>query len=162
MNLVFISIGSNMGHRLENCNKAIAFLRTLGKLNKLSTIYETEAWGYDDEKYLNMVIILKTKLQAVELLNKLLSFEESIGRKRGGLGYEARIIDLDILFYNDLILKTEILEVPHPKILERQFILKPLAEIAPDFTHPENSKKVSRLLKICTDTLSVNPFACAL
>lgn len=151
-----------MGNRLGNCNKALAFLQTLGKLSKLSTIYETEAWGYDDENYLNMVIILKTKLQAVELLNKLLSFEESIGRKRRGLGYEARIIDLDILFYNDLILKTEKLTVPHPKMLERQFILKPLAEIAPDFNHPENSNKISRLLKKCTDPSTVNPFACAL
>lgn len=147
MSIAYLSIGSNLGNRKENCEKAIALLIKEGmEVTKRSSFYETEPWGLKDQrKFINMALEIKTKNTPLELLDILKKIEITLGRmkdKRWG----PRIIDLDILFYDDLILKTRDLEIPHSLIQEREFVLKPLSEIAPEKIHPVLKKSVKILL----------------
>ncbi len=146
---VYIGIGSNLGNREENCLKAIRLLEERGiKVLKRSSLYETEPWGVKEQPmFINMVVEAETEYTPSELLGVLKSIERSMGRtetKRWG----PRLIDLDILFYNNLILDTPELKIPHPRIQERLFVLKPLTEIAPQLEHPVLKKKIKDLLNM--------------
>lgn len=146
---VYIGIGSNLGNREENCLKAIRLMEEQGiKVVKRSSLYETEPWGVKDQPmFINMVIEAETELTPQELLKALKSIESSMGRtetKRWG----PRLIDLDILFYNDMIINTPELRIPHPYIHERPFVLRPLGEIAPELEHPVLKKKIKELMNI--------------
>lgn len=120
-----------------------------------SSLYKTSAWGVEDQPdFLNQVIQIRTNLEAEELLNLLLFIEKDLGRKRKKK-WGPRIIDIDILYYDQQIIDTTDLKVPHPEILNRRFTIEPLAEIAPEFVHPNHKKSQLELLASCKDTLPV-------
>lgn len=160
VNKVFLCLGGNLGDRFSTLEKCRNKIEThCGKILLQSKVYETEAWGSDSKKpYLNQVVFLKTTLGVQELLLKLLSLERSMGRKRTASKNADRVIDIDILFYNDLIHHSEDLEVPHPRIQLRKFVLKPLMDIATDYVHPELKKTVKKLYSECQDKLIVNEY----
>jgi deoxyguanosine kinase len=158
MNKAFLCLGGNLGDRLENIEKALVRIKKIGKIVKRSSIYETEAWGVDSEyPYLNMCIELLTKLNAAGLMDSLLKIEKELGRKRSKQ-HTDRIIDIDILFYNDEVIKTKTVQVPHPRLHLRNFVLVPLAEIAPKLIHPKLKRSISVLKKQCKDKLKVTKF----
>ena len=148
MSTAYISIGSNLGDREENCKQALRLLHANGILiKKQSRMYETEPWGIKDQpKFINMAIEVETDKEPEEFLAVLKNIENEIGRTET-VKWGPRVIDLDILFYDDLILKTEDLEIPHPLLHERDFVLKPLSEIAPDKKHPVTGKAVKEMLE---------------
>ncbi len=137
MSSAYIGIGSNLGNREENCKQALRLLHANGILiEKQSCMYETEPRGIKDQpKFINMAVEVETDKKPEELLRVLKEIEREIGRTET-IKWGPRVIDLDILFYDDLILKTQDLEIPHPYMHERAFVLKPLCEIAPDKKDP--------------------------
>jgi len=157
MSFVYLSLGTNLGERKLNLKSAIKEIGALGSIDQISSIYETEPWGFSSEnKFLNMVIEIQTNIPASQLINECLNIEAILGRTRGSaLGYESRIIDIDILFFGNEVVKSDELTIPHPHIQDRRFILKPLSEIAPNFLHPFLGKTISELLLICSDQCSV-------
>lgn len=156
MNVAYLLTGGNLGDRLHYLSRAKeAIKKECGDIIKESAIYETEAWGLEDQHpFYNQAILLHTKLAAKELLYRLLQIEATLGRKRE-LKYGPRIIDIDIIFFNDEIIRTYELSVPHPQMQNRRFVLLPLDEIAPQLVHPEFHKTITQLLKECSDHLNV-------
>jgi 2-amino-4-hydroxy-6-hydroxymethyldihydropteridine diphosphokinase len=147
MPTIYLGIGSNLHDREGNCEKAIALLEDNRiKVTKRSSMIETEPWGVEEQPmFINMAVESDTELPPEELLKLLKEIEIKLGRKPG-VRWGPRTIDLDILFYDDMILKTDELEIPHPGIEERDFVLKPLEEIAPDMVHPILKKSIKELL----------------
>lgn len=154
---VFLSIGSNIGDRLKNCKDAIENLADSKEITiiKKSSFYETEPWGDIEQNwFINCVVEIKTELDARNLLALLLTIEKRLGRnrvKKGG----PRAIDMDILFFNGEIIKTDNLVVPHPFLHKRRFVLMPLNEVAPEFIHPVLKKTAADLLREANDTKKV-------
>jgi 2-amino-4-hydroxy-6-hydroxymethyldihydropteridine diphosphokinase len=148
MPTVYIGIGSNVGEREENCLRAIGLLEENGvRITKRSAMYETEPWGIRDQpRFINMVIASETDLSPRGLLLLLKRIEGDMGR-RPGVKWGPRLIDLDILLYNDIIMEESDLAIPHPMMHRRDFVLKPLSEIAPDKVHPAMARKISDLLR---------------
>jgi 2-amino-4-hydroxy-6-hydroxymethyldihydropteridine diphosphokinase len=144
----YIGFGSNLGNRLYNCKNAIAALRTLPRcyLLKVSSFYETSPIGVVEQPaFINGVILLETVEDAHWLLRQMLEIEKTFGRIRT-LKWGPRSIDLDLLFFDDQIINTPELSVPHPFLHERRFVLEPLNELAPDFRHPSLGRRVADLL----------------
>lgn len=160
MHTAFLSLGSNLGNRLAHFSSAENQIsQNIGVILKSSSVYETEPWGYVEQPaFLNKVIQVETDLNPYELLKAILAIEISMGRIRSGKWHE-RIIDIDILFFDDLILKEAELEIPHPFIQERRFVLMPLSEIAIDLMHPVINKTINTLLVECSDLLVVKKMA---
>ena len=153
MNKAYLSLGSNRGNRTANLNRAVNLLSEwTGNVNKVSSLYETPPWKMDDETdFINQVLLLETTLSAPELIDTIILVESMMGRQRMSKKYEPRIIDIDILFFNDEIINTEELTVPHPLIQERKFVLEPMTEIIPGFIHPVFKKSMVQLLSECED-----------
>ena len=130
MNGIFLGLGTNLDNREKNLSSAIELInKQIGTIIKKSSIHKTKAWGKTDQPdFLNMVIKIETKLDPQKLLKQCLSIENELGRIRKEKWGE-RIIDIDILYFNDLIINDENLKIPHPLIQEREFVLKPLNEI---------------------------------
>ncbi len=153
-------LGSNLGDReeiLEKVKKEI--LSKAGQIVKSSSVYETEPWGFVAEsRFLNQVIIIDTKLKPGQLLTVILEIEEGFGRRRDNEKFESRILDIDILFYDDRIINEKDLIIPHPRIQERMFVLKPLVEISEDLIHPVLKKSIKCLFDNCIDKLKVEVF----
>ena len=147
MHTAYIGIGSNLGSKEENCRNAVKLLIENGiKVTSLSSGIRTEPWGVTDQpEFVNMAIRIETVLEPEDLLKLLKKIERDMGR-RTTMRWGPRLIDLDILFYDELVLKTPVLEIPHPGITERYFVLKPLAEIAPGLVHPVVKKTIRELL----------------
>ena len=148
MPTAYIGIGSNLGNREENCEKSIQLIEEDSgiKVTKRSSMSETEPWGIKDQpKFINMAVEIVTDLKPEALLSLLKKIETESGRTTGKQ-WGPRVIDLDILFYDDLVLKTPGLEIPHPEICKRDFVLIPLKEIAPDKVHPVLKKTIKELL----------------
>ncbi len=151
---VYLSFGSNKGNRTQNIQNAYKLTNSnVGIIIKKSTLYETKSWGYDDSKYLNSVILTDTNLSPQELLYQIQKIEQQIGRTQktiknpdGTYTYSARVIDIDILFYEHQIINLPELIIPHPHIALRRFVLEPMCEIAPNFEHPILKRSVSELL----------------
>ena len=162
MNTAYILTGGNIGDRLGNLQKAKEHLAKVGNVAISSSIYETEAWGNRDQPdFYNQVHIISTKLSAEQLMEKILKIEEQMGRIRAAKN-ASRVIDIDILFFNDAVINTGNLIVPHAEISNRRFVLTPLDELCPELVHPVLHKTIHELLSTCKDTLSVKPLAALL
>lgn len=148
MSIVFVGVGSNLGVRYKHISSAIAKIKKLPgtKVIKTSSFYETEPVGHSKFKFINCVIQIETGLLPQELLIRLQEIEEFLGRKRI-VKWGDRTIDLDILIYDDLIIDEEDLKIPHPLMGDREFVLKGLCEIAPEFVHPVKKKTMKELYK---------------
>lgn len=159
MNKAILLIGGNLGNRTENLQQAVMQIdKRAGTVEKKSGLYETAAWGHVQQPdYLNQALQVATTLGAEELLETVLDIERQLGRVRQQK-WGARVIDIDIIFYNDAVIDLPALKVPHPQMANRQFVLVPLAEISPDWIHPVLHKDVSALLAACTDTLPAHKF----
>jgi 2-amino-4-hydroxy-6-hydroxymethyldihydropteridine diphosphokinase len=149
----YLSIGSNLGEREIILQKAIFEIGNVaGDVRQVSGIYETPSWGFKGEDFLNACIELQTLLSPEDLLSKLLGIEKSFGRERNETGnYQSRTLDLDIIYYENDIINTDSLTIPHPKLQDRKFILKPLADISPQYYHPILNKDTRNLLQECKD-----------
>jgi len=156
---IFILLGSNKGNRLEYLSTAADKIEaTVGRIINKSSIYETAAWGNENqESFLNQVIEIKSGYSPEIILTKLLEIETDLGRKRM-VKWGPREIDLDILFYGQQVISLPNLTVPHPAIAERRFTLIPLNEIAPLFIHPLAKKTITQVLDECNDILEVKKF----
>ena len=152
-NFVFLGIGRNLGDRIANLRSAIKLIgERIGIVENISSVYLSEPWGFKHAKYFtNIVAKVRTSLSADETLYAALQIEAELKRTRSGNGYEGRTMDIDILFFNDEIISTEKLTVPHPLICQRLFVLLPMQEIEPNFVHPQNRKTMQELTEICTD-----------
>jgi 2-amino-4-hydroxy-6-hydroxymethyldihydropteridine diphosphokinase len=159
MFLVYLLLGSNIGNKEKNlkmARKQIA--ERIGEVKKMSSIYETEAWGFTENtaKFLNQGLLVFTSFKPTTLLDNLLSIETELGRIRTQAHYyEPRTIDIDILFFEDKVIETKRLEIPHPGIPERRFTLDILFEMAPDFVHPKLNKNIKQLREECADDKKV-------
>lgn len=158
MHKITILLGSNQGNRKELIMKAIQLLEIkLGKCQKVSSIYESEAWGFEaDTAFLNQVLVFDSTLKPEEILQIGLDAEKKLGRTRNEGGYASRTMDIDLLFYDNQIIEEENLQIPHPRLHLRRFTLEPLVEIMPDFIHPKLKKDMRELLKVCTDNVIPN------
>lgn len=158
-NSVVFLIGGNQGDREQNLARAIEKIELhIGPIAQTSSIYETAPWGFEAEQnFLNQAVVAETDMTPEETLEKALNLETELGRVRsesvsdGAKHYSSRPIDIDIIFFNSRILDTPFLQIPHPRMHLRRFVLEPLAEIIPDFIHPMLRKPVAQLLQECTD-----------
>ncbi len=147
MKLVYLSLGSNLGERAANLRRAIDELRELGEVVAISSFYETEPMEVTDQPwFLNCAVALKTDLMPRQFLSRVLKIEEKMGRRRIR-PKGPRMIDIDILLFGNSVIHTPQLDVPHPAMHQRRFVLQPLAEIAPEVRHPVFKKKVRELLE---------------
>ncbi len=161
VNEVFLSLGSNLGNRTEYLRRAIHILGTeAGEIVSSSSVWETAPWGFEsDNSFLNMALLLITDLSPAVMLAKIHSIEKDLGRERTGEGYSSRTIDIDILYWNNEIISTEGLNIPHPLIRERMFVLAPLNEIAADFRDPVSGQTVAEMVFNCTDKANLERLA---
>ena len=147
--IVYLGLGTNMGNRAANLKEAIAALPPQMDLKARSKVYETPPWGYaEQEKFFNQVVKVKTYLEPEPLLKHIKRLEVALGRKptfQNG----PRLIDIDILFFDDLIFESPVLTIPHPRVHERGFVLLPLMELAPDLVHPVKQKTIRELIAGC-------------
>lgn len=163
MNTVYLALGTNLGNRAANLEVVHQLISSnIGIVSKESTIYETAAWGVEGGQpvYWNQVLCIKTILEPLKLLEKCQLIEKKMGRIRT-IKWAPRIMDIDILFFNDRVIKGEALEVPHPLLQERNFVLVPLCEIAGDLMHPVLEKNITELRQNCGDELPITPLKLA-
>jgi 2-amino-4-hydroxy-6-hydroxymethyldihydropteridine diphosphokinase len=153
---IFLLLGTNLGDRLSNLAAARRLIHVqIGPITRSSSIYETAAWGNTDQPtFYNQVIVVDSALAPQPLLAEALSIEHRLGRVREEK-WGPRLMDIDILFYDSLIVNEASLNIPHVGVPNRRFVLEPLNEIAPDLLHPGLHKRVRELLKVCEDTSSV-------
>jgi 2-amino-4-hydroxy-6-hydroxymethyldihydropteridine diphosphokinase len=149
MALVYLGLGTNLGEKERNLNEAIIFLsQELGFVIRSSTFYTSKPWGFEsDNDFLNAVVLIDTNLTPFDVLSKTQEIEKSLGRTAKTIsGYSDRLIDIDILLYDNLIIDKPTLKIPHPLIAERDFVIIPLTEIAPELVHPVFGRKMVELL----------------
>ena len=151
--LTYLSLGSNQGDKLKTLQKAINDIaENIGAIQKISSVYKTSSWGYEGEDFYNICISVSTYLQPEKLLKKLLGIENKYGRERKKTnGYSDRKIDIDILLFDNEIIFSEEVTIPHPRMLERNFVLVPLVEIAKNILHPIEKKQLVCCLNNCSD-----------
>jgi 2-amino-4-hydroxy-6-hydroxymethyldihydropteridine diphosphokinase len=156
VNITYLLLGSNLGNKKNNLKQAILHLaEQAGQVTQQSSMYETLPWGVSDQpSYWNQVVVMATDLAPLALLQVIHRIEKQMGRERR-TRYESRVIDIDILYFNDITLQTENLIIPHPQMAYRRFTLVPLAEIAPQLVHPVLHRTNDELLQHCADELEV-------
>lgn len=148
--IVYLSLGTNLGNRAANLKEAISSLAPQMTVKAKSNVYETLPWGYEDQpNFLNQVVKVKTYLEPLPLLKHLKRLEIALGRETT-FKYGPRLIDIDILFYDDLVLDDPQLVIPHPLLHERNFVLLPMMDIAPDHMHPVRRKSIRELSVLCS------------
>lgn len=159
MNKTYLLLGSNIGNSKKQLSRAVSLIeKQVGKIGRLSGIYQTAAWGnINQPDFLNQVIVVETKLTALQTMQILLHIEKKMGRIRT-VKNAPRIIDIDILFFNKEIINSKELIVPHPQLQNRRFALAPLNELSPHFIHPVIKKTVHWLFIHCPDNLNVKKF----
>lgn len=155
--ITYLSLGSNQGNKLENLQNAIDKIADeVGAVQKIASVYKTASWGYVGEDFYNTCLRVSTYLQPDVLMQKLLAIETELGRKRNGTGkYADRAIDIDILLFDDEIIFSKTTTIPHPRMLERKFVMVPLAEIAKNEIHPVEKKQIHVCLDQCVDDAHV-------
>lgn len=153
----YLSLGTNLGDKLKNLQEAVDQLnRTVGHITKVSSVYRTRSLGFDGNDFYNMCIEVSSSLSPEKMIQAVLSVEKKMGRERNaGTGYKNRIIDIDILLFDDEIIFFNDLKVPHPEMLNRKFVLVPLTEIAPNIMHPIAKKTILICLQNCQDSESI-------
>lgn len=149
----YLSLGSNEGNKLQNLQTAVNLIdEKVGAISKISSVYKTASWGFDSDDFFNICVEVSTNLNPESLITKLLEIETSLGRIRDDdKEYNARIIDIDILLFEDEIIFAPNLIVPHPRMLERKFVMVPLTEIAANFRHPIEKQTILMCLQNCDD-----------
>lgn len=158
---VYLALGSNLGERMENLRAAVTRLAPPVTVTRVSPVYETEPWGVTEQpRFLNLVLEGETELEPLALLAVVKRVERELGRVET-IRYGPRLIDLDILLYDDLIFEHDELQIPHPRMHERRFVLVPLAEIAPQARHPRLKKSARELLAQLPANDDVQFFAAA-
>lgn len=146
---IYLALGTNLGDRAANLKQAIAAMPPQITVKAKSSVYETPPWGYEEQpKFLNQVLKAKTYLDPDTLLKHLKRLEVALGRKESFTN-GPRLIDMDILFYDDLIVNTPTLTIPHPRLHERAFVLMPLMDISPELVHPVLQKSIHDLTELC-------------
>ena len=150
---VILSLGSNQGNRLENIQKAIEAIHlSVGTIVKVSNLYETPAWGFEGDAFYNCALVLHTQTDAETVLEKVLTIEEKLGRVRtDSEGYQSRILDIDVIAFNEEIIASQNLTVPHPYMQERLFVMIPMRDLNLDWRHPILQKYLPELLKASED-----------
>jgi 2-amino-4-hydroxy-6-hydroxymethyldihydropteridine diphosphokinase len=157
MNIIIL-LGSNLGDRLANLKQAIDSIASFSSILQQSNIYQTAAWGNTDQAdFLNQAIEIQTHQTAENLMHALLAIESQMGRVRLQK-WEPRIIDLDIIFYESAIHTTDFIQIPHPEMQNRAFVLKPLLDLIPHFEHPILKQTIMQLWEKCPDQLEVSLF----
>ena len=152
MSKVYFSIGSNKGNRSGLINEAIDKIDIIiGKVVLKSSIYETKSWGFNSNNFYNICILLESTLTPELILNKILTIEKDMGRLKTTDQYSDRCIDIDILFFDNMIVNSKSLEIPHPRIQLRKFVLTPMLELTPDLMHPILNKSIRQLELECVD-----------
>jgi len=156
MPFVYLILGGNKGNRTKIIAEAIDLVTShIGRKKAISGLYESESWGFKSEPFVNQIVKIETLLSPADVLKCSQQIENQLGRTRKSAGYEARTIDIDLLYYDSLVLNSTDLTIPHPRIAERRFVLLPLAEIAPDLIDPVMGLTVYDMLQHCQDTLVV-------
>jgi 2-amino-4-hydroxy-6-hydroxymethyldihydropteridine diphosphokinase len=152
-NQVVLSLGSNQGNRLENIQTAITLIhKNIGTVIRVSKLYETPSWGFESDAFYNCALLLHTFHTAGKILSKILETEKHLGRIRNEQqGYQARVIDIDIVSFNEEIIETIDLHIPHPQMQNRLFVLLPILDLNYDWMHPKTNKSVSDLIKETDD-----------
>ena len=150
---VILSLGTNQGQKLENINKCIALLHNeVGTIIKVSSLYESDSWGFDSDSFYNCVVVMHTNLSSLKLLKKVLKVESKMGRiRKTTKEYESRIIDIDIIAFDEEIIESENLIIPHPLLKKRLFVLIPIQEVIPNWTHPIDKTTISEIINLCDD-----------
>lgn len=157
MSEVLLLLGGNIGDKHKIFYRTLTMIsQRVGFIQSASSIYESEPWGFISDLFWNQALKVNTTLEPETLLDTLLQIENEMGRKRISDQYEARPIDIDIMFYDDAVINTDRLTIPHPLIARRNFVLVPLNEIIPEKIHPITSLSIHEMLQICSDTLKVN------
>lgn len=149
MHQAFVSVGSNLGDKIENCRKGIEGLLADGRsvLVRSSSYYRTSPVDYKDQDwFVNLVVKIKTELDPFELLTRTQEIQMAVGRKANTVRFGPRVLDLDIIFFDDRVIQTETLEIPHPRMHKRRFVLKPICDIEPSMLHPLLGKDMRSLL----------------
>jgi 2-amino-4-hydroxy-6-hydroxymethyldihydropteridine diphosphokinase len=155
---VILSLGSNQGKKLLNIEKCIGLLHNeVGTIVKVSSLYESKSWGFDSDDFYNCAVLMHTNFTPKRLLKKLLKVENQLGRIREkATGYQPRVIDIDIITFDDKIIQTENLTIPHPFLKDRKFVLLPLKELISNWEHPIDKVSISELLLKCIDKSDCN------
>ena len=155
-NQIILALGSNDGNRLTHIQNAIERIHNeIGTVVKVSKLYETPAWGFESEPFFNCALVMNSVLSAQIILEKVLDLETKLGRIRSdSKAYQSRVIDIDVIAYNEDIIKTENLQVPHPLMQERLFVLIPMRDLNLDWRHPIFQKYLPELLKVSEDKSS--------
>jgi len=150
---VVLSIGTNQGNRLENIENCMRLIhQEIGTIIKVSNLYESPSWGFQSDAFYNCALVLHTYSSAHAVLNAVLKIEKQMGRVRGeNLGYQSRIIDIDLITFDEEIIDTEELQIPHPLMQNRKFVLAPMLDLNLDWKHPVFQKKIAELLEISPD-----------
>ncbi len=153
---VVLSLGTNQGNRLHNIENCLKLLhQEIGTIIKISKLYETPSWGFDGDAFYNCALVLHTFSSANKILDQILTIEKKSGRVREAtLEYQSRIIDIDLIAFDEEIINTEELQIPHPLMQNRRFVLLPMLDLNLDWKHPVFLKKISELLEISTDQSS--------
>lgn len=158
MTKAYLLLGSNMGDREKYLFSAQNLIASIASIDKISSIYQTQSWGYKDNDYLNQVLEISTECLSTELLDRVLEFEKMLGRQRNSIGYSARTIDIDILFFGNQIISTDKLLLPHPRLHLRKFVLIPMMDVNKNFVHPVFNKTIEQLYNECEDSSIVEFF----
>lgn len=161
MSKLFLLLGGNLGNKKKIFPRALKLVESsIGSIICRSAIYETEPWGFEStDLFWNQVVLIETELTPWQVLENTQQIEKNLGRVRHSQQYSSRLIDLDLLLYDQLVLQSDSLMIPHPRMAERRFVLEPLAEIAPDYLHPTFNQTISQLLVVCPDQLHVKKLA---
>ena len=150
---VILSLGSNQGNRLENIERCIDLLhQEVGTVVKVSSLFESDSWGFSSDSFYNCAVLIHTHKNPQKLLKNILKVEKKLGRVRTeSSDYQPRVIDVDMISFDDEIIESESLQIPHKHLQDRLFVLLPMMEVVSDWTHPISQKSISDILKDCKD-----------